>query len=71
MRKEIIDRFEGEYVVIEFDGKTETILKSELPKLAKVGDFLIFDEGQVLMDKVNTQKRKDEIKVLMDELFED
>lgn len=46
MRKGIIDRFEGEYAVIEIDGKTEDILKPELPAEVKAGDSLIFQKEQ-------------------------
>lgn len=71
MRKGIIDRFEGTYAVVEFDGQTEDILKSELPAAAKPGDTLIFEDDGVTIDTVDTVKRKKEIENLMDELFED
>ena len=71
MRKGIIDRFEGEYAVVEFDGQTEDILKTTLPKEAKTGDILIFDEDQIKIDKTDTENRKKEIDTLIDELFED
>ncbi|UZJ79586.1 DUF3006 domain-containing protein [Fictibacillus sp. KU28468] len=32
--KGIIDRFEGEYAIIEFGNKTEDILRTSLPKQA-------------------------------------
>ncbi|NQX45363.1 DUF3006 domain-containing protein [Paenibacillus tritici] len=71
MRKGIIDRFEGEYAVVEFDGTTEDILKSEVPAEAKAGDTLIFEGDGVTIDKTDTRKRKNEIQNLMDELFEE
>jgi hypothetical protein len=71
MQKGIIDRFEGEYAVIEFDGKTEDVLKSVLPPEIKVGDTLIFEDGKVIIDSKATASRKKEIDNLMDELFED
>ncbi len=71
MRKGIIDRFEGEYAVIEFDGKTEDILKSELPAEIKAGDTLVFEEGRITIDTEDTNSRKKEISTLMDELFEE
>ncbi|WP_342435890.1 DUF3006 domain-containing protein [Paenibacillus sp. FSL L8-0436] len=71
MRKGIVDRFEGECAVIEFDGKTEDILKSELPEEVKAGDTLIFEDGAVTIDKEETTARKNEIDNLMDELFEE
>jgi len=71
MKKGIIDRFEGEYAVVEFDGQTEDILKSQLPEDAKIGDTLVFDKNKITVDKNDTETRKEEIQDLMDELFED
>ncbi|KWX77019.1 pyruvate kinase [Paenibacillus riograndensis] len=71
MRKGIVDRFEGKYAVIEFDGKTEDVQKSELPAEAKSGDTLIFEDGNVIIDKEDTASRKKEIEDLVEELFED
>ncbi|MEK4881400.1 MULTISPECIES: DUF3006 domain-containing protein [Paenibacillus] len=71
MHKGIIDRFEGEYAVIEFDGKTEDVLRSELPAEVKPGDTLIFKEGKIIIDTKATASRKEEIDSLMDELFEE
>lgn len=71
MRTGIIDRFEGEYAVVEFDGITEDILKTELPADIKAGDTLIFDNNKITIDTVATDSRKEEIITLMDELFEE
>lgn len=71
MQKGIIDRFEGKYAVIEFDGKTEDVLRSDLPAEVKAGDTLIFEEGKVMIDTEDTVSRKEEIDSLMDELFEE
>ena len=71
MQKGIIDRFEGEYAVVEFDGRTEDVLRSELPAGVKPGDTLIFEDGKVMIDTEATASRKEEIDSLMDELFEE
>lgn len=71
MKKGIVDRFEGKYAVIEFDGLTEDIFRSELPAEVKPGDTLIFEENTITIDTEDTASRKDEIDNLMDELFED
>lgn len=71
MRKGIIDRFEGEYAVIEFENKTEDILKSTLPAEVKAGDSLIFDEEKITIDTDDTASRKEEIDNLMEELFKE
>ncbi|MEK5239053.1 DUF3006 domain-containing protein [Paenibacillus sp. FSL L8-0470] len=52
MRKGILDRFESEYAVIEFDGKTEDILKSELLDEVKAGAALIFEDGKVSLARL-------------------
>ena len=71
MKKGIIDRFEGELAVIEFDDEMKDIPKSELPKNAQVGDVLIFDGDKITISKAETDKLEKEIDDLMDELFED
>ena len=40
MKKGIIDRFEGELAVVEFDDEMKDIPKSKIPKEANVGDVL-------------------------------
>ncbi|MFJ7831853.1 DUF3006 domain-containing protein [Peribacillus sp. NPDC097284] len=71
MRKGIIDRFEGEIAVIEFDEEMKDISKTSLPKGVKVGDVLLFNGESITIDKQVTKKLKKEIDELMDELFED
>ena len=71
MKKGIIDRFEGELAVVEFDDEMKDIPKSKLPKEANVGDVLIFDGDKITISKEETNKLKKEIDDLMDELFED
>lgn len=71
MRKGIIDRFEGDYAVIEFDGKTEDIHRAELPAEIKAGDSIIFEEDRIMIDTEDNASRKEEIDNLMDELFEE
>ena len=71
MKRGIIDRFESELAVVEFDDKMKDIPKSELPKNAKVGDALIFDGDKITISKEETKKLEKEIDDLMDELFED
>ena len=71
MKKGIIDRFEGELAVVEFDGEMMDIPKNKLPKEANVGDVLVFNANQISIDTIGTKKLKQEINDLMDELFED
>ena len=58
MKKGIIDRFEGELAVVEFDDEMKDIPKSKLPKEAKVGDVLIFDGDKITISKEETNKVK-------------
>lgn len=62
----IVDRFEGDYAIIELDiGKFVSVPKELFPN-AKEGDIV---DITILHSK--TEERKDKIKNLMDELFVD
>lgn len=71
MQKGIIDRFEGNLAVIEFDDEMKDISRSQLPDGAEVGDVLIFDGDNIRIDHVGTKKLAKEIEDLANELFED
>lgn len=59
MRRFIIDRFEGEFAVLEKEeGGTFDVPKSEIID-AKEGDVVIFDNGIYTVDKEETKKRKE------------
>lgn len=62
----IIDRFEGEYAIVEIDkDKFESLPKVLVPN-AKEGDVV-----KILVDHDTTKKRKEHISNLMDNLFLD
>ena len=63
----IIDRFEGNMAVIEYNGRTFDLPKNLLPKEAKEGDVL---KISIEVDREETEKRRKRIKNLMNELFE-
>lgn len=64
--KLIIDRFEGENIILELEiGKFVNIPKILLPD-AKEGDVV-----DIEIDKNETNKRKQEIQNLMNNVFED
>lgn len=71
MEKGIIDRFEGNLAVIEFDSDMRDIPKKKLPEGSEVGDLLIFDGDSITIDKAGTDKLRKEIEDLMKELFEE
>ncbi|MBQ4630646.1 MAG: DUF3006 domain-containing protein [Clostridia bacterium] len=60
----IIDRFEGEYAVIETGNTTFNIPKVALPENAKEGDCI-----DVCINTDETKKRKEKVNNLMDKLF--
>jgi hypothetical protein len=61
----IIDRFEGEFAVIEYEGKLYNLPKVLLPQDSKEGDVI-----EININKDETQKRKKNIKNLMDKLWD-
>ena len=63
----IIDRFEGNMAVIEYNGRAFNLPKNLLPKEAKEGDVL---KILINVDREETEKRREKIENLMDELFE-
>lgn len=57
--KGIIERFEGDYVVIEFEGETMIdIHKRDLPAGLKEGDAIQCTEGAYVFDELETERIK-------------
>lgn len=54
----IIDRFEGDFAVIEDNGKMLNVPRKELPDAAKEGSVLIKSGDSYEIDKTATQNRK-------------
>ena len=68
MEKYIVDRFEGEYAVLENeDGTTVDVLK-ELVSAAE-GDVIVFKDGVYYADKEQTLARRRMIEEKMRKLF--
>lgn len=64
--KVIIDRFEGEFAIVELENKEVIDMPIDLvPKDAKEGDIL-----EVRIDKEETEKRKKAISSLTEGLWE-
>jgi hypothetical protein len=62
----IIDRFEGDYAVVELPDRTfVNIPKKVLPEEAKEGDIIT-----ITVNKSETERRKDNIRKLADDLWE-
>lgn len=69
--KGIIDRFEGDYAVVEFDGRLMVdIPKEQLPTDAKEGDVIVLVDGKYQVDAGETQRRKIEIAKLTENMWE-
>ncbi len=64
----IIDRFEGDWAVIEFGRETFNLPNFLLPADAKEGNVI---EITVIIDRKATAARKEFISKLADNLFED
>ncbi|MEK3800377.1 DUF3006 domain-containing protein [Peribacillus sp. FSL H8-0477] len=69
--KGIVDRFEGEYAVIEVDGKTRDVKRKLIADSVRVSDVVILNNGIWERDSDETDKRKKEVKKLMDSVWED
>ncbi|WP_400243651.1 DUF3006 domain-containing protein [Niallia sp. JL1B1071] len=69
--KGIIDRFEGDFAVIEINGKTQDFPKRILPKKAAVGDVVEITGNNVKILKTETDKLRKEIEDLMNDVWED
>ncbi|QGQ95883.1 DUF3006 domain-containing protein [Paenibacillus psychroresistens] len=69
--KGIVDRFEGEFVVIEIDGVTKDITKSDVDNNVKPGDSVCLVDGIWITDQAETKSRTKEIAYLMDNVWED
>lgn len=66
----VIDRFEGDYAVVEFEGKEmQDIEKILLPPEAKEGDVIVLINGKYVIDKEETAKRRLAAEKLSEELW--
>ncbi|MGI5902216.1 MAG: DUF3006 domain-containing protein [Desulfitobacteriia bacterium] len=67
----IVDRFEGDYAVIELENmKMRAIKKESLPQGAKEGSAIVFTDGKWQLDEKRTISLEKEIQDLANELFE-
>jgi hypothetical protein len=67
----VIDRFEGTFAVCEAENNTMiNIEKSKIPSRAQEGDVLIIEESGIIVDDSSTRKRKEDIRKLMEDVWE-
>ncbi len=65
-----IDRFEGGYAVCEQEDRTILrIEKQKLPVGAREGDVLLIERDTIIVDAVETARRRGQINKLMDDLW--
>ncbi len=68
--KAIIDRFEGNMAILEYDDGTCHEMKiTSLPKGCHEGDCLLIEAGTISIDLEETERRYDRIKKRMDDLY--
>lgn len=71
MIKGIIDRFEGEYAVVEIEGQMKVIHISGIPREAREGDVLIFEKNAWSIDPSGNISLKKQTEAQMKRLWED
>ena len=54
----IIDRFEGEYAVLETDSGMKNVLRDMLPEEAREGDVVELKNGAYTVNKKAAEKRR-------------
>lgn len=67
----IVERFAGDYAVIEMDGETRNVPRSLLAEDVGVNDVVEWADGKWIRNARATQERSASIKKLMDSLWED
>ncbi|WP_026693890.1 DUF3006 domain-containing protein [Peribacillus kribbensis] len=70
-RKGVIDRFEGDIVVVEISGETFDFPKDMFPDEAAVGDVVEITGENVKVLKEETMQLRKEIDDLMADVWED
>ena len=70
MRIGIIDRFEGNFVVVEIEGVMENIVRRKISAEAREGDVIVFNDRRWTVDQEATQLRREVIQALADEVWE-
>jgi len=71
MTKGVIDRFEGEYALIEIGREIKDFPKRLVPAEAKEGDVVTITGEVITIDKKSTAKVRKAVRTLMSEVWED
>jgi len=71
MKEGIVDRFEGDFAVIEIGGKMVDVARSLVDEDVMVNDVVIWKGGKWIRDEEKTKKRMAAIRKLMNRVWED
>lgn len=66
--KGIVDRIEGDYVVLEIGEEIKNIEKKKFPEEIKEGDIVEFRENKFIILREKTESRKKYMEELFNEL---
>lgn len=67
----VIDRFEGDYAVMEIAGRMQNVLRRELPAGSREGDVLAYENGRWCRQIQTTAEFKKNINKMAEKLWED
>ena len=65
----IIDRFEGDYAVLETDSGMVNIHRAHLPSAAREGDVVSYSNGGYSIDKNSTGELRDAVRDKLHDLL--
>ncbi|WP_068785013.1 DUF3006 domain-containing protein [Paenibacillus phocaensis] len=67
----IVEGFEGEVCILESDGHTRSIPRSQVDPSVKPGDVVEWDGGKWVPNRQETERRTRHIRALMEEVWEE
>lgn len=69
--KYIVDRIEGKFFVCESEDKTMINIPIKKAVSAKIGDVLCIINNKIIVDKNETEKRKEIMNKIMEDIWEE
>jgi len=70
MKTGIIDRFEGQYALVEIAGTIRSISRRRLPEEAQEGDVIVLQGRKWIVDQAATRERQKYLAELAENLWE-
>ena len=68
--KGIVDRIEGDFLVVELENLEMVDISNDQAPEAKKGDVIIIEQDSITVDKEETRKREEKIRRLFNDLLE-